>query len=171
MTRQCSVCRRILSESHFSCGSCRCRECSAASARESRLRAFESRGNLADVYYNMMRRCRDTRNSRYGDYGGRGIFVCREWVEDRESFFRWAKSHGYRTDLQLDRIDNSRGYSPSNCRFVTRKDNQRNTRRSRLTQKDVDDIRNSVGKLAEIAHRHGISVSMTSRIRNRKRWN
>ena len=99
----------------------------------------------------MMRRCRDARNSRYGDYGGRGIFVCREWVEDSESFFRWAKSHGYRTDLQLDRIDNSRGYSPSNCRFVTRKESQRNTRRSRLKQNDVDDIRNSVGKLAEIA--------------------
>ena len=171
MTRQCSVCRRILSESHFSCGSCRCRECSAASARESRLRAFESRGNLADVYYNMMRRCRDTSNSRYGDYGGRGIFVCREWAEDRESFFRWAKSHGYRTYLQLDRIDNSRGYSPSNCRFVTRKENQRNTRRSGLNNDYVSEIRNSDESLAVLSERYGISKSMVSRIRNGKRWN
>ena len=97
--------------------------------------------------------------------------MCREWVEDRESFFRWAKSHGYRTYLQLDRIDNSRGYSPSNCRFVTRQENQRNTRRSGLTNDDVSEIRKSDESLAVLSEMYGISKSMVSRIRNGKRWN
>lgn len=79
--------------------------------------------------------------------------------------------NGHRTDLQLDRIDNSRGYSPSNCRFVTREENQRNTRRSGLTNDDVSEIRKSDESIAVLSERYEISKSMVSRIRNIKRWN
>lgn len=53
--------------------------------------------------------------------------VCDEWL-DFTNFYRWAMSHGYRRELQIDRIDNARGYSPDNCRWVTPAVQNRNRR-------------------------------------------
>lgn len=60
-------------------------------------------------------------------YIDRGITVCDEWLVF-ENFRDWALSHGYRDDLQIDRIDNDKGYEPSNCRWVTPKENANNRR-------------------------------------------
>ena len=77
----------------------------------------------------MLHRCEDPKHPKYPIYGGRGITVCRQW-HDPHKFFDWALSHGYRPGLQLDRMNNARGYSPSNCRWTTAKENCRNTRRN-----------------------------------------
>ena len=60
-------------------------------------------------------------------YVKRGIIVSDEW-RCFPTFERWALANGYEKGLQLDRIDNTRGYSPDNCRFVTRSQNNRNRR-------------------------------------------
>lgn len=86
---------------------------------------------LYRLYQGMRKRCENPKNKRYKDYGGRGITVCKEWVESNDKFFEWALSHGYKEGLQIDRIDNEKGYSPNNCRFITQKENCRN-RRSNL---------------------------------------
>lgn len=62
--------------------------------------------------------------------GGRGIDICKEWKHDFIEFYNWCMANGYDKTLQLDRIDNDRGYAPSNCRFVTNKQNCNNTRRN-----------------------------------------
>lgn len=61
------------------------------------------------------------------DYIKRGIGVCDEWMS-YQAFESWALDHGWRLDLRIDRIDNSKGYFPENCRFVTVSENQRNRR-------------------------------------------
>jgi hypothetical protein len=59
-------------------------------------------------------------------YFYKGIKVCDEWKNSIDKFCEWAKNNGYEKGLQLDRIDNSKGYSPDNCRFVTSKINNNN---------------------------------------------
>lgn len=86
---------------------------------------------LDDRYWNMRRRCVDKNNKDYKNYGGRGIQICEEWLLDKYSFFKWSYQNGYRPDLEIDRIDNNSGYSPTNCRYVSRKVNRANRRDSR----------------------------------------
>ena len=60
-------------------------------------------------------------------YIDREISICDSWLNYRE-FESWALAHGWKEGLQIDRIDNDKGYDPSNCRFVTPKENSRNRR-------------------------------------------
>ena len=60
-------------------------------------------------------------------YQDRGITVCVEWLVF-ENFRDWALSHGYKEDLQIDRVNNDAGYCPENCRWVTPKENANNRR-------------------------------------------
>ena len=66
---------------------------------------------------------------RLGNYGLMGM--CEEWLIF-EPFRDWSLGNGYANDLELDRIDNEKGYAPDNCRWVTSQvntNNRRNTRR------------------------------------------
>lgn len=87
--------------------------------------------DLYGVWCSMKSRCENPNRAKFKDYGNRGIDVCEEW-HDSWNFVQWAISHGYRKGLQLDRIDNDKGYSPDNCRFVTPKENSRNKRNTKF---------------------------------------
>lgn len=64
----------------------------------------------------MKQRCQNPNNTRYSDYGGRGVTVCDRW-QKFESFY---KDMGDRpAGRSLDRIDNDKGYNPRNCRWAT----------------------------------------------------
>lgn len=84
---------------------------------------------LYGVWRSMKKRCLDPNNIGYKNYGGRGITICPEWVNNVEAFYNFAISHGWREGLLIDREDNDKGYSPDNCRFV---DNGLSTRNTRL---------------------------------------
>jgi hypothetical protein len=90
-----------------------------------------ARTRLHRVWQGMISRCEDAAEPAYKNYGGRGIAVCIEW-HDYPPFKAWALSHGYDEGLEIDRIENEGDYEPGNCRFVTRQENQRNTRRTIL---------------------------------------
>lgn len=83
---------------------------------------------LFHVWKSMRRRCRSIGCRAYKNYGGRGITLCEEWANSFVAFRQWAISNGYASGLQIDRKNNNDGYNPSNCRFVTCKQNNRNRR-------------------------------------------
>lgn len=90
---------------------------------------------LYHLYCGMKQRCYSPRNPSYKFYSSKGITVCDEWLNDFYAFKKWALSNGYdytksRKEQSIDRIDNSKGYFPSNCRFVSHSENCKNTSRN-----------------------------------------
>lgn len=75
-------------------------------------------------------RCYDPNHRAYPNYGGRGIRLYGPWKRDRRKFFEYCAGlpRAHELGLDIDRIDNRRGYVPGNLRLVTRSENTRNTR-------------------------------------------
>ena len=75
----------------------------------------------------MKSRCNNQKNKRYYDYGGRGISVCERW----NNFENFYKDMGIKPKgKSLDRIDNNKGYEPSNCKWSIPIEQLNNTRRN-----------------------------------------
>ena len=78
---------------------------------------------IYSIFCDMKKRCYNKKDKRYSSYGGRGITICDEWLNDFNSFYDWSMEHGYREDLTIDRIDNDGNYEPLNCQWITRSEN------------------------------------------------
>lgn len=98
--------------------------------RREYMRRYYRENRLKAIWWEMNSRCSKPKHSQCKNYGGRGIKVCDEWKSNYFCFENWALQNGYRRELQIDRIDGDDDYKPENCRFVTSKDQARNTRKN-----------------------------------------
>lgn len=79
------------------------------------------------VWLAIKSRCEVATSKQFKDYGGRGIKLCKEW-QDVSSFFEWSINNGYQKGKELDRVETNGNYEPSNCRWTSHFQNQRNRR-------------------------------------------
>lgn len=87
------------------------------------------------LYYRwraMLDRTTNPNHKGYPNYGARGIKVCERWHQ----FVNFMEDMGPRFDpsLELDRIDNDKGYDPDNCRWVSHQQQQRNKTTSHVVE-------------------------------------
>lgn len=135
------------------------------------LRARKTHGHKCDGRYtpeyiawcNAIARCTNPNDKNWKNYGARGITVCDKW---RYSFVAFLSDVGMKPhkSLSLDRIDNSKGYEPGNCRWATRVEQGRNTRSNRRVSFDGKTL-----ALTEWAECFGV-LSDTLRCRIRAGW-
>ena len=121
------------------------------------LKSGSRKDNLYRIYAAMKNRCLNTKTPRYKDYGGRGIKICNEWLEDYSNFHDWAFQNGYSDgkNLSIERKDVNGNYCPENCCFIPKPAQSRNKRNSRFIT-----INNKTMILADWCRIFGISSSL-----------
>jgi hypothetical protein len=120
------------------------------------------RGRSYLNWQTMKARCENERNPHYQYYGGRGIAVCDRW----QSFDDFLEDMGeWPRGMTLERIDNSRGYEPGNCRWATRKEQQENRRNNIYVGIEGGERIT----LAEYCRKYGLNQS-TIRVRLHRGW-
>lgn len=85
---------------------------------------------LYSVWTNILTRCYNQNSSAYLDYGGRGIVMCDRWLPQNRGFENFVNDMGERPTPKhtIDRINVNGNYEPSNCRWITMKEQQNNKR-------------------------------------------
>lgn len=110
---------------------------------------------LYKIFMGMKNRCYNSKNTGYKNYGGRGIQICQEWLDDFINFYTWAIDNGYDDNLTIDRINNDKGYSPDNCRWVNKTVQNNNTSRNVYTT-----INGKSKTLSQWAHENNLKYDL-----------
>lgn len=123
----------------------------------------DSKTRLYGIWQGIKRRCLNPNYHHFSDYGGRGVGICDSWLEF-ENFKKWALQNGYTDDLTIERKDNEKGYSPENCVWADRVDQNNNTRRNHFVE-----YLGGLYTIAELSRICGISQN-TLLYRIRRGW-
>ena len=121
----------------------------------------------------MIQRCYNEKSFGYHRYGGRGITVWNRWLYSFSAFYEDMGKKPF-VGAEIDRIDNDGNYEPNNCRWLSHKDNTRNSTLTPFTEEIVEDIRqtykNGLMTQRQIAKKYNVCRNSINRIINYKRW-
>lgn len=121
---------------------------------------------LYTVWKAMKQRCYNKNNKKYEYYGGKGVIITFDWLNDFKCFYNWSINNGYKEGLTIDRIDVNGNYEPNNCRWSTYSEQNYNTTKS-IGQEKADLIRKEyekgksareVGRIFNVVHTTVIKI-------------
>ena len=121
-----------------------------------------SRSPLYKIFYSMKQRCLNPNDKSYKYYGGKGVTIYQNWIDNFLEFNTWAIENGYSKGLSIDRINNDGDYEPKNCRWVTHLEQVNNQKSNIHVEYDGETM-----TLSQAARNSGISYwTLYSRVRN-----
>lgn len=119
-----------------------CRSCAVSVAHRSH---GASDSDVYNIWVHINQRCYNPKNKDYPAYGGRGIDVCPLW---RKSYEAFSLMMGPRPpDYTIERIDYNKGYSPENCKWLSRAEQTRNKRDN--VNVEIDGVTKTVSEWCE----------------------
>lgn len=140
--------------------------CYAEETRGQKLKTHGmSESRVYNIWLHMRGRCLRKNNHRYPQYGGKGITICERWGKF-ENFYADMGEPPH--DHSIDRIDNTKGYSPENCRWAAQKTQVHNSKSTKLSDSDVEAIRNDLRPLKVIAKEYGVTHTYVCALRRGK---
>jgi hypothetical protein len=123
---------------------------------------------LYEILMGMKKRCYNKNAKSYKNYGGRGIVICKEWLNDINKFYNWSLENGYKDSLTIERINNDGNYEPDNCTFIPKSKQVYNKRgtTSLLKVKSIREFKrtNSLISNREIASKFKLSIGTVQKI-------
>lgn len=99
--------------------------------------------SLYNSWSGMKQRCLNPNNPKYARYGGRGIKICKKWL-DINIFYEWAIKNGWEKGMSIDRINNDGDYCPKNCRWVSVSENSRKKHTTKIDMITAQEIRSRI---------------------------
>ena len=133
---------------------------------------------LSKIHQHMLQRCYNPNDDHYKRYGARGITVCEEWRDTaivsigkarysrgNINFQMWAIENGYNDSLTIDRINNDKGYTSSNCRWVSMKVQSNNRCSNHLIN-----YKNKKVTISQLSEETGISQNVLWKRLVRDKW-
>ena len=134
---------------------------------------------IYNVWKSMRARCLRSTSQSYKYYGGKGITICDGW-SSFIAFKDWAMANGYAEGLTIDRVDNSKNYTPDNCEWITRAENSGKDNagelhwKNKLSSANVLEIRRlyAVGDTThrKLAKAFGLNPSHVAKIVTNEIW-
>lgn len=159
--------RSLITGKSVSCGCYRNEQLSKKMSKPDSIK----KGKLFIIYCGMRSRCYNMKSNNFHLWGGKGVSICEEWINNYEAFRDWALANGYKEGLSIDRKESDKNYEPSNCRWITQRENsskgKMNLMRVRLVRKLYETNIFSKERLAEI---YGIRVGSVRNILSKKTW-
>lgn len=92
---------------------------------------YEAKHPIFKTFHNMNKRCYNNKTKSWKHYEGKGIIICKEWLDNKDIFYEWAMENGWQKGLTIDRIDSNKNYEPSNCQWLTKAQNNSKVMRKR----------------------------------------
>jgi len=108
------------------------------------------------------RRCYSEKYHGFKYYGGKGIKVCDEWLNDTRSFVNWALANGFKPELTIDRENHDDNYCPENCRWITQSKNSSRIDNKKYSDKYLKSLRSYYKQLKSLGYSQEESLKILS---------